>query len=89
MEERNCWWSYVTVFVLFCTFLVGELLVDLFPRKHEIRKNKIEQVEEGALSVSLVDASDSTLDLFEGVFVAGMVGDEALVRQPLERTFSF
>ena len=54
-----------------------------------MRKNKIEQVEEGALSVSLMCASESTLDLLVGVFVAGMFGDEALVLQPLERTFSF
>ena len=89
VEERNCWWSYVTVFVRLCTFLLEKYLCGPFPGKHEIRKNKIEQVEEGALSVSLMCASDSTLDLLEGVFVAGMFGDEALVLQPLERTFSF
>ena len=31
MEKRNCWWSYVTVFVRFYTFLVGKLLVGLSP----------------------------------------------------------
>ena len=53
--------------------LLEKYLSGSFPRKHEVRKNKIEQVEEGALSLSLMCASDSTLDLLEGVFVAGMV----------------